>query len=187
MDRQEREELTSRLQHDAWRIASHFGLRYKAIVAESPRVKSRYGVCYEDGLIKIRLQHSRIGRALKYSSLVDTLCHELAHLRYFNHGPEFKTFYLQILSWARKQGIYRPAPRRPRAPAAPTAHDPAATSLPRRNGVPVFPSAEPSGLTLDLPWERSTSAPTATPTPAASKPSPTRRKPRKDQRQLSLF
>jgi hypothetical protein len=52
------------------------------------------------------------GRALRYSSLVSTLCHELAHLRHFHHGPEFRDFYQRLLSWAREQGIYRPASRR---------------------------------------------------------------------------
>jgi hypothetical protein len=53
------------------------------------------------------------GGALRYSSLVNTLCHELAHLRHFHHGPEFQDFYQRLLRWARRQGIYRPAPRRP--------------------------------------------------------------------------
>ena len=48
------------------------------------------------------------GEPLKYSSLVNTLCHEFAHLRHFNHGPRFKAFYLQLLEWSREQGIYVP-------------------------------------------------------------------------------
>ncbi len=71
-------------------------------------MKRRYGVCFSDGAIRIRLHHVTTGRPLKYSSLVNTLCHELAHLRHFNHGPRFKTLYLRILEYARAQGIYRP-------------------------------------------------------------------------------
>ena len=48
------------------------------------------------------------GKALKYSSLINTVCHELAHLRHFNHGPRFKAFYFQILDHARREGISRP-------------------------------------------------------------------------------
>jgi hypothetical protein len=81
-------------------------------------VKSRYGVCYDDGSIKIRLSHAVSGQALKYSSLVNTLCHELAHLRHFNHGPRFKAFYLQLLEWSRREGIYRPRTSEPLQPAA---------------------------------------------------------------------
>lgn len=102
-----------RLRRDAERIAAHFRLRYREIVPERPNVRRRYGICYADGRIAVRLNHARTGGSLKYSSLVNTLCHELAHLRHFNHGPRFKVFYFEILDHARREGIYRPG----RAPA----------------------------------------------------------------------
>jgi predicted metal-dependent hydrolase len=108
MDRRTRRELMKRLSADGECIAAHFGLEYISLEAERSNVKSRYGICYEDGTIKIRLNHSMTGEPLKYSSLVNTLCHELAHLRHFNHGPRFKVFYLQMLEWCRAQQIYRP-------------------------------------------------------------------------------
>jgi len=97
-----------RLNADALFIARRFGLRYRSISAERANVTSRYGICYSDGAIKIRLRHAVTGRPLKYSSLVNTLCHELAHLRHFDHGPRFKAFYFEILEYARHEGIYRP-------------------------------------------------------------------------------
>jgi predicted metal-dependent hydrolase len=109
VDRVIARELIEQLNADAERIASHFGLRYASIRAERADVKSRYGVCYSDGAIKIRLRHATTGRPLKYSSMVNTLCHELAHLRHFNHGPSFKAFYFEILDYARAVGIYRPS------------------------------------------------------------------------------
>jgi hypothetical protein len=108
MDPREARELIDRLNRDAARIAERFALRYRAIEAERANVKSRYGVCYADGRIRIRLRHAATGRSLKYSSLVNTLCHELAHLRHFNHGPRFKVFYLRLLDFARAEGIYQP-------------------------------------------------------------------------------
>lgn len=101
-------QLLAQLVADAERIAHRFGLRYASIEAERPSVTRRYGVCFQDGRIRIRLRHVSTGRPLKYSSLVNTLCHELAHLRHFNHGPRFKAFYLRILEWARSEAIYRP-------------------------------------------------------------------------------
>jgi predicted metal-dependent hydrolase len=101
-------ELIERLNRDAERIAVRFGLRYRAIEAERANVRRRYGVCFADGRIRIRLRHAATGRSLKYSSLVNTLCHELAHLRHFNHGPRFKAFYFRLLDFARAEGIYRP-------------------------------------------------------------------------------
>jgi hypothetical protein len=97
-----------RLQSDGARIAAHFGLTCRGIVAERPGVVGHYGICYEDGLIKIRLQHATRGTPLKYSSLVNTLCHELAHLKFFDHQEGFRRFYARILAWARAQEIYRP-------------------------------------------------------------------------------
>jgi hypothetical protein len=100
--------LIEGLQRDAERVARRFGLRYKSIDAERANVTRRYGVCFSDGTIRIRLRHAVTGRPLKYSSLVNTLCHELAHLRHFNHGPRFKAFYFELLDFARANGIYRP-------------------------------------------------------------------------------
>ena len=115
-----------RLNRDAALLARHFGLRYKAIEPERANVKSRYGVCYSDGVIKIRLRHAVSGRPLKYSSLVNTLCHELAHLRHFNHGERFRDFHRRILEFARARAIYRPARRRLPGSSAPrTAAPPA--------------------------------------------------------------
>jgi predicted metal-dependent hydrolase len=117
MDRATARMLIESLTRDAERIARHFGLRFKSIRAERANVTSRYGVCYADGEIKIRLRHAVTGRPLKYSSLVNTLCHELAHLRHFHHGQRFRVFYLELLGHARTQGIYRPAqPGASRAP-----------------------------------------------------------------------
>ena len=71
------------------------------------------------------------GKPLKYSSLVNTLCHELAHLRHFDHGPRFKAFYFEILDFARESGIYRPRrPGRTRPEARP--YPVAAPPRPRR-------------------------------------------------------
>ena len=118
--------LMERLNRDAERLAGRFQLRYRAIEAERPNVKRRYGICCSDGTIRIRLRHVVTRKPLKYSSLVNTLCHELAHLRYFHHGERFRVFYLQILEYARSQRLYRPGAAaavrpalRPPAPAPP--------------------------------------------------------------------
>ena len=137
MDATQRRLLLDRVRRDAAIIAAHFGLSYRAIECEHPRVRSRYGVCYSDGLIKIRLWHVNTGKPLKYSSIIDTLCHELAHLRHFNHGPQFRAFFMRLLRWARTQGIYCPSPRR-RARATPTLRPAPQAAVSQRDGVPVF-------------------------------------------------
>ncbi len=91
-------------------LAARFRLRYTKIEAERDGVTEHYGICYEDGEIRIRLRHARTERLLKESSLVDTLCHELAHLRYLDHSDRFKRLYLRILNKARQLGYYKPGP-----------------------------------------------------------------------------
>jgi hypothetical protein len=115
-------------------------------------VKRRYGICFSDGRIKIRLRHVTTGQPLRYSSLVNTLCHELAHLRHMNHGPRFKAFYLKILEHARSEGIYRPreaeiplAAKEVREVRLPSPRTPAAPRRPRS-----APTAPPRPVQLTL-------------------------------------
>ena len=116
LEAREKADLWRKLEADARRIASHFGLTYRTIEPEREGVRRHYGITYSDGTIKIRLRHAKTRRPLKYSSLVNTVCHELAHLKHFNHGPRFKRYYFQLLDWARAEGIYRPATAEPAPP-----------------------------------------------------------------------
>lgn len=110
-EREEQRGLLERLRYDAQRLAAEFRLPLRALDAERPQVRRRYGICYADGSIRIRLRHARTKRLLRYSALIDTLCHELAHLEHFNHGPRFHALYRRILERARMRGIYRPVRR----------------------------------------------------------------------------
>lgn len=107
----EAKRVLQRLRRDAALLARVHRLPLRSLDAERANVKRRYGVCFDDGSIRIRLNHLRTGSLLKYSSLIDTLCHELAHLRHFDHGPRFEALYGNILAYARRSGIYRPGPR----------------------------------------------------------------------------
>jgi len=141
LDRRTKKELLGRLEVDALRRCSRFRLRCRVLEAERANVKRRYGVCYSDGTIRIRLRHATSGKPLKYSSLVNTLCHELAHLKHFNHGPRFQTFYAEILSWARRESIYQPRRLGDAAkPMDPTEILPSSRSL----EVVVLPIPEPA-------------------------------------------
>ena len=139
MDRREVRALVECLTRDAERIAARFELEYQSIQAERAGINGHYGICDSDGVIKIRLRHAKTGRPLKYSSLVNTLCHELAHLRHFDHGPRFKAFYFRLLEFARAEGIYQPRRLGP-------ANEPVAAS-PARTGDTSMP-AGPSQLEL---------------------------------------
>jgi len=124
--REARERAIDRLRRHAALLASTFDLPLRSIEPESERVRRRYGICYADGRIRIRLHQLRSTDVLKYSVMVDTLCHELAHLRHFNHGKRFWQLYRRILAYARRQGIYRPGPEAAIVPPAPFRSLPAA-------------------------------------------------------------
>jgi hypothetical protein len=115
-------------------LARRFDLRWKCLVAERDGVFGHYGICYEDGEIRIRLRHARTGRLLKESSLVDTLCHELAHLRHLDHSERFRRLYERILSEARRLGWYRPGPADERRPTQLSLFGDGCGIAPRRNG-----------------------------------------------------
>jgi predicted metal-dependent hydrolase len=139
-----RDRAIERLRRHAALLASAFDLPLHSIEPESERVRRRYGICFADGRIRIRLHQLRSADVLKYSVMVDTLCHELAHLRHFNHGRLFWQFYRRILAYARRQGIYRPGPEAALAVQAPFRSLPAAikSAAPRRvlpAQLPLFP------------------------------------------------
>ncbi|MGH9885080.1 MAG: M48 metallopeptidase family protein [bacterium] len=125
-ERQVRERAIERLRRHALLLAGAFELPLHSVEPESPRVRRRYGICYRDGRIRIRLHQLRGTDLLKYSVMVDTLCHELAHLKHFNHGRRFWELYRRILAYARRQGIYRPGPEAEIAAPAPFRSLPAA-------------------------------------------------------------
>jgi predicted metal-dependent hydrolase len=126
------DEILERLERDARELAGHFRLPLTRIAKEDARVKRRYGSCDDKGVIRIRLRNCRNGNPLKYSSLVATLCHEMAHLVYMNHGLRFQGFYARILSYARENRIYRPraVPPRGKTSSKRAALDPPAAGPP---------------------------------------------------------
>ena len=113
-EREEARRVLTRLRHDGRALALAYQLPLRSIDAERANVRRRYGICYSDGCIRIRLRNLRTGELLKYSSMIDTLCHELAHLRHFDHSPRFYAFYEKVLGYARRNGIYRPGTRHTR-------------------------------------------------------------------------
>ena len=131
-----------RLRRHAQLLSDAFDLPLRSVDAESPRVRRRLGICFSDGSIRIRLHQVRTPELLKYSVMVDTLCHELAHLRHLNHGQRFWRLYRRILAYARRHGIYRPGPEREMTRTTPFASLPDAVtraSVPARVHRPEAP------------------------------------------------
>jgi predicted metal-dependent hydrolase len=141
IEREARERAIERLRRHGALLAEAFELPLVSIDPESARVRRRLGICYADGRIRIRLHSLRSVELLKYSAMVDTLCHELAHLRHFNHGRRFWALYRRILAYARRHGIYRPGPEP--TPPRPTAFRALPQAIQR-----AAPRSAPTQLTL---------------------------------------
>jgi hypothetical protein len=138
LDEEACEELLGRLRADAARVAERFKIRKPfRLDADRPDARSRYGICHDDGLILVRLVNVRTGKPLKYSALVDTVVHELSHLRYMDHGQRWESLYDRMLAWARAEGIYEPRPVAP--PWPPSQPEPEARPSPQL----VLPMAGP--------------------------------------------
>jgi predicted metal-dependent hydrolase len=101
-------QLLARIRRDARRIAKRFRLRYLDVTTEPLDCRDRYGSCDGDRVIRIRLHKLKDGRFMKYWNLINTLCHEMAHLKHMNHGKDFKELNRSILAWAKNSRIYTP-------------------------------------------------------------------------------
>lgn len=151
-DQRQEEALLERLRADARAIAAPFGLVFRAL-NKTRRDARLLGSCDTEGEIRIRLRSRISGDFLKYSSLVATVCHELAHLRHFSHGPAFTRLYDRLLETARRQERYCPSPaNRGRSAALDRAHRPAVATgrLARRSRAGLV---DPRQLSLFSPAE----------------------------------
>jgi predicted metal-dependent hydrolase len=97
-----------RLRLDAKRLCKIFGLKNPRIVPLNPG-DGAYGYCQPStGLIEISLEIVGDGkhRIIPYYELLDTLCHELAHLRCINHDEKFREQYVAIKAAAERLGMF---------------------------------------------------------------------------------
>jgi len=93
-------EILGRLRRKARRLAADFRLKRHRIEQADPRT-SLAGSCSSEGEILIRLHRLNTRRRLSHRWLLDTLCHELAHLRHMDHGRKFRQLHREILDRAR--------------------------------------------------------------------------------------
>lgn len=60
---------------------------FKALsIKELPNTRCDQGECCQDGHIMLRLKQYKKNKPLARRTVIHTLCHELAHLQYFDHN-----------------------------------------------------------------------------------------------------
>lgn len=104
------------------KVCRKYGLSYGQILPSTS--KRQYGLfgeatacdrCYNskifkeencnEKIIKIRIhQYGRPNRPLKTSTILNTLAHELAHLKYWNHGEQHTEFTKEIIDYMESLG-----------------------------------------------------------------------------------
>ena len=103
------------------KVCAHFGLTYSKIMPETKKLAKYYGACWpckkcidaehidakncNEKIIYIRLHVlNKPTKPLARKTILQTLAHEIAHLREWNHGPRFDEFEFEIFEHMRLLG-----------------------------------------------------------------------------------
>lgn len=92
------------------KVCKNYGLKYNAILPETRKLVRYYGECLPTpkGMnINIRIhQLKNPNKPLAKSTILRTLAHELAHLKYWDHGSDHTAFSKEILNYIREELNY---------------------------------------------------------------------------------
>lgn len=86
----------SNLESLAKKVSKSFGLCYKRL-EEYPNTHKDFGECNHIGVIKIRLYRRGTKIPLATKTVLDSLAHELAHLKVWDHGKAHNKLTKEIL------------------------------------------------------------------------------------------
>ena len=103
------------------KVCAYFGLSYGRIMPETKKLAKYYGACWpckkcidakhideincNEKIIYIRIHVlNKPSKSLARKTILQTLAHELAHLREWNHGTQFDEFEVEISDYMRELG-----------------------------------------------------------------------------------
>lgn len=103
------------------KVCKHFNLSYGKILPETRKRARHFGECRpcarcynndtvdeencNEKILYIRInQLNKTQRPLATSTILRTLAHELAHLKYFKHGPQHRAFEREIVQFIKGIG-----------------------------------------------------------------------------------
>lgn len=106
------EEVLRKAEQDLQPLVKHFGLTYRDIKLSHD--KSIYGRLTDSGRILVN-PFKKDGTLRKYSVVIETIIHELAHTKFAGHAKgTYGRVYKKFVTWAKERGIYRPRQNRKR-------------------------------------------------------------------------
>lgn len=90
--------------------AALFNIRLKKVKV-MPMHKPWYGDCNNDGRVRVQIRFSSeearfTGPLLPYH-IIDTMAHELAHVRHNKHSPAWFRLHCQLLSAMEDDGVFK--------------------------------------------------------------------------------
>lgn len=80
-------------------LADDFKVKYNS-VTELPNTEEHLGQCDLNKNIAIRLKQYKRNKELKPMTVMDTLCHEMAHILFFEHGKKHRAVVRLMLKRA---------------------------------------------------------------------------------------
>jgi len=100
----EDEKLWRFVRKTCFRYAHDFKLPLKKVKPLSSK-KEFFGDCSKDGHIRIQIRYGKT-RLLHYF-ILDTMAHELAHLRHLKHTPAWFRLHVRILRYMEWDGVFK--------------------------------------------------------------------------------
>lgn len=81
------------------RYAVLFGLELRKVKPlKRKHAKKMYGYCTDKGTVAIGIRDHGEKKLYNAYRIMETIAHELAHVKHWNHGPEWFALYGQILA-----------------------------------------------------------------------------------------
>jgi len=99
--------ILSKIQRDVRPLLKAFGLNFQTMKESVAEGSLGFNRGRRSIALNVRGKANPM-KLRKYSAIMRTMIHEIAHLRHMNHSRAFSDFDKELLLWARENGLYRP-------------------------------------------------------------------------------
>lgn len=72
---------------------------FKKLAGNDKCAKNSYGYCSADRHIRIGLRNPHTNKPVKWETVINTVCHELAHLTYHHHKRSWYRLYRKYFNY----------------------------------------------------------------------------------------